>query len=95
MKKGDRLFVRVDYSIEGKEFGPTDFDDHVAYLKQVAKERFFMGGGYVGAIGGMIVFAAYDMKEAKQVADGDPLVDRGLYTYELREWELAIVSENK
>lgn len=94
MKKGDRLFVRIDHSLEGKEFGPSDFDDHVAYLMKVSKERFFMGGGYVGAVGGMIVFAAEDMNEAKQVADCDPLMQRGLYTYELREWELAIVSDN-
>lgn len=95
MKKGDRLFVRADHRIKGKEFGPSDFEDHVAYLKNVSKERFFMGGGYVGATGGMIVFAAKDIDEANQVAGDDPIMQRGLYTYELKEWELAIVSDNK
>lgn len=94
MKKGDRLFIRTDHSIEGSEFGSSDFSDHIAYLENISKERFFMGGGYVGALGGMIVFAAYDMNEARQICDGDPLVERGLYTYELKEWELAIVSDN-
>ncbi|ANQ54682.1 hypothetical protein Y592_08735 [Thermosipho sp. 1070] len=29
MKKGDRLFVRIDYRIKDIKFGPTDFEDHL------------------------------------------------------------------
>lgn len=94
MKKGDKLYVRIDHRIEGSKFGPADFDDHIAYLEGVASERFFAGGGFVNAVGGMIVFAAKDLEEAQAVADNDPLMQRKLYTYELREWELAIVSNN-
>lgn len=48
----------------------------------------------MNAVGGMIVFAAKDLEEAQAVADNDPLMQRKLYTYELRQWELAIVSNN-
>lgn len=94
MKKGDKLFVRIDHRIEEKEFGPTDFDDHVKYLNGVASERYFIGGGFANKVGGMIAFKAKDLDEAKEVADNDPLIKRNLYTYELLEWDLVIVSEN-
>lgn len=94
MKKGDILFVRIDHRIEGNEFGPTDFDDHIKYLKRVASERYFVGGGFSNTVGGMIVFKAKNLAEAKEVAENDPLIKRNLYTYELFEWDLVILSDN-
>lgn len=94
MKKGDKLFVRIDHRIDGNEFGPTDFDDHVKYLKGVASERYFAGGGFANKVGGMITYKAKDLDEAKEVADNDPLIKRNLYTYELFEWDLVIVSKD-
>lgn len=94
MKKGDKLFARIDYKIEGNKSSSDDFDDHIKYLKGVASERYFLGGGFLNTVGGMIVFEAKDLAEAKEVADNDPLIKRNLYTYELLEWELVIVSDN-
>lgn len=93
MKKGDKLFVRIDHRVEGNAVGSTDFDDHIEYLEGVASERYFIGGGFANTIGGMIVFEAKDYEEAKAVADHDPLIKRNLYTYDLLEWDLAIVSK--
>lgn len=95
MQKGDKLFIRIDQSIEGSDFEPQDIKEHIKYLKNISKERFFMGGGFNNAVGGMIIFAAQDMCEAKQIADGDPLIKKRLYTYELKEWELVIVSNKR
>lgn len=93
MKKGDKLFVRIDHRITGNEFGPNDFEDHVNYLQVVAAERFFVGGGFVNDVGGMIVFKAKDLDEATELADNDPLIQKNLYTYDLHEWDLVIVSD--
>lgn len=93
VKKGDKLFIRIDYRNEENEFGPTDFEDHIDYLKSVASERYFIGGGFKNEKGGMIVFKAKDFEEAKRIADNDPLIKKDLYTYKLYEWELVIVSE--
>lgn len=93
MKKGDKLFVRIDHRIEENEVRPTDFDDHIKYLKGVSSERYFIGGGFANKVGGMIIFEAKDLEEAKEVADNDPLIKRNLYTYDLFEWELAILSD--
>lgn len=93
MEKGDKLFIRIDYRNEKNDFGPTDFEDHINYLKGVASERFFIGGGFQKEKGGMIVFEAKDFVEAKRIADNDPLIKKDLYTYKLYEWELVIISE--
>lgn len=93
MKKGDRLFVRIDHRIAHNEFGPTDFNDHVEYLQNVATKRFFIGGGFANKVGGMIIYKARDLEEAKEIAENDPLIQRNLYTYELVEWDLVILSD--
>ena len=93
MKKGDRIFVRIDYRNEDNAFGPTDFEDPITYLERVAFERYFVGGGFENEKGGMIIFEARNFEEAKRIADNDPLIQKGLYTYKLYEWKVAIVSE--
>ncbi|QZY56467.1 YciI family protein [Crassaminicella profunda] len=93
MKKGDKLFVRIDSKVEGTQTNSNDFNDHIKYLSKVASERYFIGGGFSNTVGGMIVFEAKDLVEAKEVADNDPLIKRSLYRYELFEWDLVILSE--
>jgi uncharacterized protein YciI len=41
----------------------------------------------------MIIFEAKDMDEAKKIADGDPLIQRKLYRYELFEWDIVLASK--
>ncbi len=52
-----------------------------------------MGGGFVKSPGGMIVYEADNMIDARVVAENDPLIKRGLYRYELLEWEMVLLSE--
>lgn len=40
----NKIFVRMDERIEGTVLGPTDFDDHVNYLKEICDSRLFLGG---------------------------------------------------
>ncbi len=94
MNAGDKLYVRMDYRVEGKVTTPQDYQDHLTYLKGVAEERYFMGGGFSNAKGGMILFKAKDMEEAQKIAQKDPIIERGLYRVEIYEWELLILSEN-
>ncbi|WP_432666389.1 YciI family protein [Wukongibacter baidiensis] len=93
MKKGDKLFIRIDHRIEENEFGSKDYDDHIEYLQGIASERFFLGGGFVNQTGGMIIYKAKNIEEAHLIAKKDPLILRNLYSYELVEWNLVIVSD--
>lgn len=94
MKKGDKLFVRIDYKNNGLETTAKDFQDHLAYLKGVAAERYFVGGGFANAGGGMIIFEAKDLEEARMIAQNDPIIARDLYRIELYEWDLLILSDH-
>ncbi|GAA0179567.1 hypothetical protein SH2C18_24120 [Clostridium sediminicola] len=94
MKKGNILYVRTDYKIDGAKVTKLDFEDHLKYLEDIAKERFFMGGGFTKKLGGMIVFEANNIEEAEKISNGDPLISRKLYRYELVEWEMVILSED-
>jgi uncharacterized protein YciI len=94
MKKGDKLFVRIDYKNNELEITSKDFEDHLEYLKGVAAERYFVGGGFANAKGGMILFKAKDLEEAEMIAQKDPIIERGLFRVELYEWDLLILSEN-
>lgn len=94
MKKGDKLFVRIDYKNNELETTSKDFQDHVDYLKGIAAERYFIGGGFANTKGGMIIFKAKDLQEAKIIAEKDPIIERGLYRVELYEWNLLILSDN-
>lgn len=94
MKKGDKLFVRIDYKNSELEITSKDFQDHVDYLNGVAAERYFVGGGFANSQGGMIIFKAKDLEEAKMIAQKDPIIERGLYSVEIYEWELLILSDN-
>lgn len=94
MKKGDKLFVRVDYKNNVLETTEKDFQDNVKYLNGIATERYFVGGGFANASGGMIIFKAKDLQDAKMIAEKDPIIQRGLYRVEVYEWDLLILSDD-
>ncbi len=94
LKKGDRLFVRIDYKNDtDMEIEPNVFKEHIEYLEGIAEDRLFIGGGFEHEKGGMIIYKARDLEEAKYIADHDPIIKSQLYSYKINEWNLAIVSK--
>lgn len=94
MQKGDKLFVRIDYKNDAAKVSSKDFQDHLDYLKGVAAERYFIGGGFNNASGGMLLFKAKSLEEAKMIAEKDPIIKRRFFRAEVYEWELLILSNN-
>lgn len=94
MKKGDKLYVRIDYRVGGKNLTDQDFWDHLAYVENVAGKRYFVGGGFSNTDGGMILLEAENFEEAQKIAQNDPLIERGLYQYELYVWDLVVLSKD-
>lgn len=93
IKEGEVLYIRTDLRVEGTStVNKQDYDDHISYLREIAKERYFLGGGYVDDPGGMIIFEAISETEAQSICDKDPLISRGFYTYRLQPWEIIIQS---
>jgi uncharacterized protein YciI len=93
MKKGNRLYVRIDYRLDGN-FTEQDFQEHLVYVESVACERYFIGGRFSNADGGMMIFEAESYEEAQKIAQKDPLIERGIYRYELFVWDLVVLSKN-
>ena len=94
LKKGSILYVRIDYKNEDKEMTSEDFQDHLIYVKNVAEERYLLGGGFGNIDGGMILFEAESLEEAQKVAYSDPLIERGIYRCGVYKWELAVLSDD-
>ena len=93
LKKGAELFVRVDYKVGEKDMTQQDLDDHLAYVRNAAGERYFLGGGFSNTDGGMCLFEAANLEEARKFAQNDPIIEKGFYRYEIFEWKLMILSE--
>ena len=93
-KKGRILYVRIDYKTGEKEMTNQDFEDHLTYVNNIAKERFFLGGGFGNIDGGMILLEAGSLEEAQKIAHNDPIIERGLYRCDVYKWELVVLSDN-
>lgn len=93
MEKGKKLFVRVDSRIPRSSPTAADFEDHGRFVANVASGRYLIGGKFCNEDGGMLIFKASDIDEAKRISDADPLIERKLYEYKLYEWELLVVPE--
>lgn len=93
MKEKSTIYVRIDYRIEETEFCDSDFNDHIEYLRNVAAERSFAGGGFENEKGGMILFRANSLSEAMNIANNDPLIKRGLYSCKIYEWNPILFSK--
>lgn len=94
LMKGNRWYVRVDYRVGEREANAQEFQAHLAYVQEVAKQRYFAGGGFTNTPGGMCLFEATNIEEARQVAQGDPIIQSGLYRCDVFEWQVLVVSEN-
>ncbi|MBR8837944.1 MAG: hypothetical protein DSM106950_29065 [Stigonema ocellatum SAG 48.90 = DSM 106950] len=84
-------FVKIE---EGTVDQPT-FDqyvpDHKAYVQDlIAKGHKAKTGYWAERGGGMLVFEAETMDEAKAIVAADPLVKNGCVKYQLYEWRIVV-----
>jgi uncharacterized protein YciI len=84
------LFVKIE---EGKVEKPI-FDQYVpahkAYVRELIAKGHKAKTGYWGQRGGgMMLFEAASMDEAKAIVAQDPLVYNGCVNYKLYEWKIV------
>lgn len=92
IRKGNVLYARIDYKIGKEELSQQDFQDHLDYIKNTAKERYLWGGGFLNADGGMILFEACNEAEAQKIAHQDPMIQKGIYRCEVFTWKVEVFS---
>jgi uncharacterized protein YciI len=79
----------------GMQMLDDDLIEHLEWM--IAKEKeglvfasgpFITAGAPPGTSGGLTLLRVSGLEQAREVADTDPLVVRGVITYQLREWLL-------
>jgi uncharacterized protein YciI len=84
-------FVKIESGIVDK---PT-FDQHVsahkAYVRELIEKGHQARSGYWAERGGgMLLFEAASMDEAKAIVANDPLIANGCVKYELHQWCIVV-----
>lgn len=60
---------------------------HLEYLNELYKKgKVFMAGPFTDKQGGLVLYKAESLEEARKLAEADPVVIEGARTLELREW---------
>lgn len=100
MKSGKMLFVRIDFKNSEDAVIEKVAIDSAAYLKQLSKGRYLTAGVFGDMAteiidGAMVVFEAENLAEAQAISDADPVIQSGLYRYELKQWHVMIASAEK
>lgn len=85
------LFVKIEKGLVHK----STFDQHVsahhAYVRElIAKGHRARSGYWAQRGGGMMMFEAPSMDEAKAIVAQDPLVQNGCVNYQLYEWRVVV-----
>ncbi len=63
---------------------------HLDFLSQRESEgRIFARGRFVDGAGGLVIYKAASLEEAKKIAAGDPYLIGGARSLEIHEWEMV------
>lgn len=99
LKEGSILYLRIDYRIGDRQETEQDGQDCMEYLQNLAKERYLIAG-LLGNMetesidGAMMLFEAKNIEEAQEIANNDPIIQRGFYRCEVHQWNVMLLSES-
>lgn len=84
-------FVKIEEGVVEK----PEFDQHVPAHKAYVKELIANGhqarsGYWTQRGGGMMIFHAESLEEAKAIVAQDPLIQNGCVRYKLYEWRVVV-----
>ena len=83
-------FVKIERGIVNKPQFDRHVAAHVAYVKGLISAGHEARSGYWQERGGgMLIFKAASMADAKEIVAADPLVANDCVAYELHEWCLV------
>lgn len=86
--------MKLERGIVPKEQFDRVVPAHLEYVRALGARGHRVTDGYWGEMGGgMMVFDAASMDEARALVEGDPLVREKCVEYELKEWRLVAEPE--
>ena len=81
------LFVKIERGIVPKVIFDKSVRAHIEYVRGLRAAGRRVESGYWGERGGgMMVFEATSLEEARRIVEDDPLVRDGCVEYELHQW---------
>jgi uncharacterized protein YciI len=84
-------FVKIEKGIVDKPTFDQYVPAHVAYIKDLVQKGHQAKSGYWAELGGgMLLFQAESMDEAKAIVAADPLIKHHCVEYELHEWRVVV-----
>ncbi|MEL6221327.1 MAG: YciI family protein [Cyanobacteria bacterium J06627_8] len=84
-------FVKIETGIVEKAIFDQYVPEHKTFVRTLIDNGYEAKTGYWAERGGgMLLFKAADLDEAKSIVADDPLVKSGCVNYELHEWVLVV-----
>lgn len=63
---------------------------HLDFLETMRQEKkVLMNGRFTDGAGGLVIYRAKSLDEAKELAEQDPYIQLGAREYDIHEWELV------
>jgi len=85
------LFVKIEKGIVDKTTFDQHVSDHKAFVRELISKGHKARTGYWAEFGGgMLLFEASCLEEAKAIVAQDPLIINGCVQYELHEWRVVV-----
>ncbi|MGD1936076.1 MAG: YciI family protein [Cyanophyceae cyanobacterium] len=89
-------FVKIESGTVRKSEFDRHVPAHLAYVKDlIAKGHQAQTGYWEHEEGGLLIFQAKDLEEARAIVAADPLVQNNCVTYELHQWHRVLPKENR
>lgn len=84
-------FVKIEKGIVNKSTFDKYVPAHKAYVKDLIVKGHKAKSGYWGEFGGgMLLFEASSLEQAKEIVGKDPLIKNGCVDYEIHEWCIVV-----
>jgi len=84
-------FVKIETGIVDKAVFDRYVPAHVKYVRQLVDSGHQAKSGYWQELGGgMLIFEAGSLAEAKEIVAQDPLIMNNCVEYELHEWCIVV-----
>jgi len=84
-------FVKIEKGVVNKVAFDQYVPAHVAYVKALIAQGYNAKTGYWAEYGGgMLLFWAGSMADARAIVAADPLIQNHCVEYELHEWRVVV-----
>lgn len=84
-------FVKIEKGVVNKAVFDQYVTAHVSYVQSLINQGYQAKSGYWAEYGGgMLLFRAATLEEARAIVAADPLIAHNCVEYELHEWRIVV-----